>query len=284
MRMTHLRLSLLVLFCSGLLGSAHAQEGRLAAITGLKSIKVAHRTDATPFSFTTAFNEPVGYSVDLCKLVVEAMQRRLKLDALKIEWVPVTTLNRMEMVAAGKADLECGASTMTLSRMEQVDFSSTIFVESTGLLVKKDAGIASAKDLTGKKIAVIGGTTNETAVRNAFAGTQTTIVAVGTRDEGVILLERGGVDALASDKLLLVGAEFANPRALALLQDDLSIEPYALIIPRGDFSMRVAVNAALAEIFRSGEVVKIYDKWFGQKGLRRGPLLNAVYLLGAIPE
>ena len=282
--MTHLRLSLLILFCSGVLSSAHAQEGRLAAIVGLKSIKVAHRTDATPFSFTTAFNEPVGYSVDLCKLVVEVMQRRLRLDALKIEWVPVTTRDRMEMVAAGRADLECGASTVTLSRMEQVDFSSIIFVESTGLLVKKDAGIASPKDLIGKKIAVIGGTTNETAVRNAFAGTQTTIVAVGTRDEGIILLERGGVDALASDKLLLVAAEFANPRALTLLQDDLSIEPYALIIPRGDFSLRVAVNAALAEIFRSGEVVKIYDKWFGQKGLRRGPLLNAVYLLGAIPE
>ena len=282
--MAHLRLSLLILFCSGVLSSAHAQEGRLAAIVGLKSIKVAHRTDATPFSFTTAFNEPVGYSVDLCKLVVDVMQRRLRLDALKIEWVPVTTRDRMEMVAAGRADLECGASTVTLSRMEQVDFSSIIFVESTGLLVKKDAGIASPKDLIGKKIAVIGGTTNETAVRNAFAGTQTTIVAVGTRDEGIILLERGGVDALASDKLLLVAAEFANPRALTLLQDDLSIEPYALIIPRGDFSLRVAVNAALAEIFRSGEVVKIYDKWFGQKGLRRGPLLNAVYLLGAIPE
>ena len=282
--MACLRLSLLILLCSGLLGSAHAQEGRLAAIAGLKSIKVAHRTDATPFSFTTAFNEPVGYSVDLCKLVVDAMQRRLKLDAMKIEWVPVTTASRMEAVAVGKADLECGASTMTLSRMEQVDFSSTIFVESTGLLVKRDAGIASAKDLTGKKIAVIGGTTNETAVRNAFTNNAATIVAVGTRDEGVILLERGGVDALASDKLLLVGAEFANPGALMLLQDDLSIEPYALIIPRGDFSMRVAVNAALAEIFRSGEVVKIYDKWFGQKGLRRGPMLNAVYLLGAIPE
>ena len=282
--MAYLRFSLLILFCSGLLGSAQAQEGRLAAIAGLKSIKVAHRTDATPFSFTTAFNEPVGYSVDLCKLVVDAMQRRLKLDAMKIEWVPVTTANRMETIAAGKADLECGASTMTLSRMEQVDFSSTIFVESTGLLVKRDAGIASAKDLTGKKIAVIGGTTNETAVRNAFTNNAATIVAVGTRDEGVILLERGAVDALASDKMLLVGAEFANPRALMLLQDDLSIEPYALIIPRGDFSMRVAVNAALAEIFRSGEVVKIYDKWFGQKGLRRGPMLNAVYLLGAIPE
>ena len=282
--MAHLRLLLLILFCGGLLGSAHAQEGRLAAIAGLKSIKVAHRTDATPFSFTTAFSEPVGYSVDLCKLVVEAMQRRLKLDAMKIEWVPVTTANRMEMVAAGRADLECGASTITLSRMEQVDFSSTIFVESTGLLVKRDAGIAAAKDLTGKKIAVVGGTTNETAVRNAFSGTATTIVAVGTRDEGVILLERGGVDALASDKLLLAGAEFANPRALMMLQDDLSIEPYALIIPRGDFTMRVAVNAALAEIFRSGEIVKVYDKWFGQKGLRRGPMLNAVYLLGAIPE
>ena len=120
--MAHLRLSLLILFCSGLLGSAHAQEGRLAAIAGLKSIKVAHRTDATPFSFTTAFNDPIGYSVDLCKLVVEAMQRRLKLDALKIEWVPVTTRDRMEMVAAGKADLECGASTSRLAAWSRLIF------------------------------------------------------------------------------------------------------------------------------------------------------------------
>ena len=282
--MMRLVLSLLVLFGSGLLGSAHSQESRLTAIAGSKSIKVAHRIDATPFSFATAFNDPTGYSVDLCRLVVESMQRRLKLDALKIEWVPVTTQNRFEMVAGGKADLECGASTVTISRMEQVDFSNLIFVESTGVLVKKDSGIAASKDLAGKKIAVISGTTNEKAVRDAFAGSQSTVIPVRNRDEGVSLLERGGADAFASDKLLLVGAEFQNAQALTMLPDDLSVEPYALIVPRGDFPMRLAVNTALAEIFRSGEILKIYDKWFGQKGLRRGVLLNAVYLLGALPE
>jgi glutamate/aspartate transport system substrate-binding protein len=282
--MMRLGLSLLLLLGSGLLGSAHSQEGRLAAIAGSKSIKIAHRIDATPFSFVTSFNDPTGYSIDLCRLVVERMQRRLKLDALKVEWVPVTTQNRFDIVAAGKADIECGASTIALSRMEQVDFSSIIFVETTGLLVKKDAGIAVPKDLAGKKIAVIGGTTNEKAIRDAFAGTQTSIIPVGTRDEGVTLLERGAADALASDKMLLVGAEFQNPQSLKMLPDDLSIEPYGLMLPRGDFSLRLAVNAALAEIYRSGEVLKLYDKWFGQNGLRRGTLLNAAYLLGAIPE
>jgi ABC-type amino acid transport substrate-binding protein len=279
-----LGLSLLLLLGSGFLGSAYSQESRLAAIASAKSIKLAHRIEATPFSFATSFNDPVGYSIDLCRLVVDAMQRRLKLDALKIEWVPVTTQNRFETVAAGKADIECGASTIALNRMDQVDFSNIIFVESTGLLVKKGAGIAAHKDLNGKKIAVISGTTNEKAIRGVFAGTQAEIISVRTRDEGVTLLERGGVDAFASDKLLLVGAEFQNPQALMMLPDDLSIEPYGLILPRGDFSLRLAVNAALAEIYRSGEVLKLYDKWFGQKGLRRGALLNAAYLLGAIPE
>lgn len=282
--MTRLGLVILSLVWGGFFEVAHAQEGRLATVASLKSVKVAHRIDATPFSFVTAFNEPTGYSVDLCRLVVEAMQRRLKLDALKIEWVQVTTQDRFEAVASGRADLECGASTVTLSRMEQVDFSNIIFVESTGLLVKKAAGIAGAKDLGGKKIAVVSGTTNEKAIRAAFAGRQTTVVSTKTRDEGIAILERGGVDAFASDKLLLAGAEFQNPQALMLLPDDLSIEPYALILPRGDFSMRAAVNAALADIFRNGDIIKIYNKWFGQKGYQRTPLLTAIYVLGAIPE
>ena len=129
-----------------------------------------------------------------------------------------------------------------------------------------------------------GGTTNEDAIRNAFDGKKETIISVKSREEGVTLLERGATDAFASDKLLLVGAQFQKPEALTMLPDDISLERYALAIPRGDSSLRLAVNAALARIFRSGDVLKIYEKWFTPVGLRPGPLINAVYLLGALPD
>jgi len=281
-------LSLRIAFCIALFASltapGRAQEGRLAAIMNSKTIKIAYRTDARPFSYSSSFNDPAGYTVDLCRAVVDVMQQRLNLDSLKIEWVPVTTQQRFEAVGAGKADIECGASTVTLSRMEQVDFSSFVFVETTGVLVKKDTGISSTADLAGKKIAVISGTTNEAAIRNAFNDKQATILSVKSREEGVALLERGATDAFASDKLLLVGGQFQKPEALTMLPDDISLERYALAIPRGDSSLRLAVNAALARIFRSGEVLKIYEKWFTPVGLRPGPLINAVYLLGALPE
>src|SRR4029079_16918541 len=190
-----------------------------------------------------------GYTIDLCRMVVDVMQQRLKLDALKIEWVPVTTRQRFCASGAGKADIECGASTVTLGRMEQVDFSSLIFVETTGVLVKKDSAVSTSDDLAGKTIAVISGTTNETAIRNAFDSKQATIVSVKKREEGIALLERGAADAFASDKLLLVGAQFQNKQALTMLPNDISLERYALALPRGDASLRLVVNAALARIF-----------------------------------
>lgn len=276
-------LMLLVVLCTGS-DIAQAQESRLPAIASSKTIRIAYRNDAAPFSFVGAYNDPTGYTIEICQSVVAGIQRRLKLEMLKIEWVPVTIQNRFDAVAQGNADLECGSSTVTLSRLEQVDFSSIIFVESTGVLVKRDAGLSTAQELAGKKIAVIGGTTNERALRTIYSGDQAMVVPVKAREEGIALLEKGAVDAFASDKLLLVGSEFQNPRAIMMLPDDLSVEPYAIVLPRGDAALRLAVNAAFAEAIRSGEVVKIYDKWFGQKGLRRTPLLNAVYLLGAIPD
>src|SRR4029078_640651 len=143
-QMLSLRIAFCVAVVASLTAPAQAQEGRLAAIMSSKTIKIAYRTDARPFSYTNSFSDPAGYTIDLCRMLVDVMQQRLKLDALKIEWVPVTTQQRFEAVGAGKADIECGASTVTLSRMEQVDFSSLIFVETTGILVKKDSAISTS--------------------------------------------------------------------------------------------------------------------------------------------
>src|SRR4029078_10011250 len=164
-QMLSLRSAFCVAVVASLTAPAQAQEGRLAAIMSSKIIKIAYRTAARHFSYTNSVNDPAGYTVDLCRTMVDAMQQRLNLDALKIEWVPVTSQQRFVAVGASKADIEWGASTVTLARMEQVDFSSLVFVETTGVLVKKDAGISSSADLKDKKIAVISGTTNETAIR-----------------------------------------------------------------------------------------------------------------------
>jgi ABC-type amino acid transport substrate-binding protein len=267
-------------------GNAQAHDGRLAAIAASKTIKIAHRTDAVPFSFVDHDKNVAGYTIDICKEVVTSLARQLKIPALNIQWVPVTTQARFDAVASGKADLECGASTVTLSRMKEVDFSNYIFVESTGLAVGASVNVNKVEDLAGKKIAVIAGTSNEKvmAAKNEQLQLHATLVQVANREEAGAARESGHVDAFASDKLLLYGAQFKNPQALRALSDDLSIEPYAIVLPRGDWELRLAVNTALAEIYRSGEVEKIFGQWFGTLGLRPGSLLKAVYMLGAVAK
>ncbi|HWL31485.1 MAG TPA: amino acid ABC transporter substrate-binding protein [Xanthobacteraceae bacterium] len=267
-------------------GGAFAQGGRLKAIAAGKAIKIAHRTDAVPFSFIDGNKNVAGYTVDICKAVVTSLAHQLKIPTLNIAWVPVSTQDRFSAVAAGKADLECGASTVTLARMKEVDFSNYVFVESTGIAVGAKAAVDKLADLAGKKIAVIAGTSNEKvmAAKNREMKLGATLVQVASRDEAVAALEGGNVDAFASDKLLLYGAQFKDPRALRALSDDLSIEPYAIVLPRGDWELRLAVNTALAELYRNGEVEKIFGQWFGSLGLQPGSLLKAVYMLGAVAE
>jgi ABC-type amino acid transport substrate-binding protein len=266
--------------------SAQSLEGRLNTINSGKVIKIAHRTDARPFSYLNARNEPDGYTIDLCKQVVRSLEKQLGGQPLKIEWVPVTTDKRFDAVASGAADMDCGASTVTLSRMKQVDFSSVVFIESTGLVVRRAVGVNTIDGLAGKRIAVVAGTSNERAMtaRAQKLNLNATIVPVKTREEGVAALESGSVDAFASDKLLLIGAQFANAQTLVMLPEDLSIEPYAIVLPRGDWAMRAAVNTALAQVYGSGEIMTIFNKWFAQVGLRPSVLLSATYALGVVPE
>ena len=265
--------------------SAQATGGRLKTIAGSKTIKIAHRSDAMPFSYVEN-KEIIGYTIDICKTVVASLEKQLKVQPLKIEWVPVTTQTRFDAVTSGKADLECGSSTVTLSRMKQVDFSNYVFVESTGLVVKSTDGSAKLQDISGKKVAVIAGTSNEKAMAavNQKAQLNATLVPVKDRDEAVAALESGKADAFASDKLLLVGTQFKDMQSIRMLPDDLSVEPYAIALPRGDWELRLAVNTALAELYRSGEVLKIFNQWFGRIGLRPGLLLGSAYTLGALPE
>jgi ABC-type amino acid transport substrate-binding protein len=200
--------------------------------------------------------------------------------------VPVTLQSRFSAVASGKADMECGSSTVTLGRMKEVDFSNFIFIESTGIAVSKTSNIRSFADMAGKKIAVASGTTNEQAILAQIKQQKIEAVVVSVKDgpEAIAMLESGNADGFASDKLLLVGAKFKNPDAFMMLPDDLSVEPYGIGLPRGDWAFRLAVNTGLAQIFRSGMVLNLFAGWFNQIGLQMSPVLRVVYGLGALQD
>jgi ABC-type amino acid transport substrate-binding protein len=231
-------------------------------------------------------DQPVGYSIDLCKLVVASIERQLNTGSLRIEWVPVTLQTRFSAVASGKADMECGSSTVTLGRMKEVDFSNFIFVESTGVVVSKTSNIKSFTDMAGKKIAVASGTTNEQAIITQIKQQkiEATVVSVKDGPEAIALLESGSADGFASDKLLLVGAKFKNPDAFMMLPDDLSVEPYGIGLPRGDWAFRLAVNTGLAQVYRSGTILNLFAGWFSQVGLQLSPVVRVVYGLGALSD
>jgi glutamate/aspartate transport system substrate-binding protein len=277
---------LALLLTASLANAQVPADSRMKRIADTKSIKLGYRAAATPFSyFNEQTKEPAGYTIDLCRLVVDAIGKSLNAP-LKIEWVEVTTQNRFDTVAQGKADLECGSSTVTLSRMKSVDFSTITFVESTGLIVKASAGIAKAADLNGQKIAVAANTTNERALADLIkqGKIKATLMPVKDRDAGIAALEKGDADAYASDKLLLIGARFKDAKALQMLPDDLSFEPYAIVLPRGDWALRLAVNSALAEVFRSGLIFTVFGRWFNQINLKPGPVLLGAFALGALPQ
>ena len=265
----------------------HAQGyDTLKKIRDSKTVTIAYRTDALPFSFEKD-KQAAGYTVEICKRVVANLEQQLKIQPLQVKWVAATSQNRMDLVKNKQADMECGSTTATFSRMEQVDFSSSVFLDTTGLLARKAAGAKSLGGLAGKKIAVVGGTSNQKALDAALkrASISATIVAVANRDEGVNALQAGSVDAFASDKILLIGLapKVKDPAQYELLQDDLGFEPYAIVLPRGDAPFRLAVNRALGQIFKSDAIVEIFRATFGAD-FSPTPALLVMYGLGAYPE
>ena len=262
-------------------------EGRLKQIQETKTISVGYRTDALPFSFEDADKKPAGYTVDMCRGVIAVIERQLGVSPLQVKWVPVTTQTRFSAIASGQADMECGASTVTLGRMKEVAFSTLTFLDGTGLLIRASTTGNSLTDLSGKKIGVIAGTSNERALNEALKASvlSATVVKIRSREEGLEQLEAGTLDAFASDRVLLLGliVKAKDPKSLALLGDALSYEPYAIALPRGDWAMKQAVDAALAQIYRSSALPEIYSRWFGVLGAP-GPVLETMFGLGRLPE
>jgi glutamate/aspartate transport system substrate-binding protein len=265
-----------------------AQEIRptLDKIKETGAIQLGYRETSRPFSFRGSDGQPAGFSIDLCLRVAGAIRQSLKLPELKVAWVTVTPADRIPQLVKGAIDLECGSTTITFGRMEQVAFSHMISVDGGSLLATVDSRIGTVKDLAGKRVGVIPNTTTEKALAAALAAAsvQTTVVPVAEVAEGLRGLEEGRLDAYASDRLLLAGVltTAKNPAKLRLSDEFFSYEPYGLMLRRGDNAFQAQVNRTLSALYRSG-LVQIYERWFGPFA-KASPLVKALYLLHSWPD
>jgi ABC-type amino acid transport substrate-binding protein len=278
---------LLALFGLLLACGAQAQTAdTLKKIRDSKSITLGYRTDSPPFSFAASDGQPAGYTVDLCKRVVAGIERALGGGNLAVKWVPVTSANRFDQVTSGAIDLECGNTTVTLSRQERVDFSNMTFVDGGAVLVLAESKLGRLADLAGKTVGVKPGTTTETSLKAALKEKLIDARVVNVKDEAEAMaaLNDKRIDGYAADRVVLVGSVVLARSDIkyTLLQDDFSFEPYALMMRR-DPAFRLAVNRGLVQVYRSGAIKEIFDRWLAPLG-KPGPLLAAMYYLNTTPE
>ena len=283
-----MRLARTLLLALAFAGAAlPAAAATLDRIRDTATIRFAYREGAAPFSFKDRDGRVRGYSVELCTRVAGAIQKDLGIKELKVEWVPADAANRLELVTSGKADAECGTTTITLSREKTVAFSLPIFVEGGSALVDAKSKLTRFADLNGKKIAVIAGTTTEQALVREFnaRGLKAVLVPVKNTAEGMALLTKHKADAFAGDRTVLGRLKLTatRPADFNLLANDFSFEPYGLVLPRDDPDFRLAVDRTLAMLYRSGDIDPIFQRWLAPYGVP-GPLLNAMFYLNTLPE
>jgi polar amino acid transport system substrate-binding protein/glutamate/aspartate transport system substrate-binding protein len=258
--------------------------GTLDAVKQAKTIRLAVRDDAPPFSYKDRTGEPAGFMVDLCRAVVKHLASDLGLGEVKIVYVPVTAADRFDAIKGGKADLLCEPTSETLSRRGQVDFSIPTFVDGASMMVKAD-GPSEFGALADKKIGVLAGTTTEQSLRAALetTGLKADVVLARTHEEGINMLDAGDITAYFADRAILgyLVDMSREPDKLRIADQYLSIEPYALALPRGDSDFRLAIDRALSRIYKSGEIETVFASAFGAPP---NNTLKTLYLISALPE
>jgi glutamate/aspartate transport system substrate-binding protein len=255
----------LVLFAVSGAASAQAAGDTMAKIQASKTIVLGVRDAARPFSFLNEQKQSVGYSVDLCLNAVEEIKKELKLNDLKVQYKLVSGSERIPKLLSGEIDLECGSTTNTRARQEKVDFSYTFFVASMRVLTPKNLQVDSLRDLAGLNIALSKGTTSEKLFKQLEGGElKANLASYASNTEAYKALKDGKVRAFPQDDSLLIGLA-ANDKALDTLGVSalaLSVEPYAVMMRKGDTTLQAAVDRSLARLYSSGEINAIYSKWF----------------------
>jgi glutamate/aspartate transport system substrate-binding protein len=251
-----------LVFASG----AAAQEGTLKKIKDSGSITIGHRDASVPFSYYDDKQQPVGYSMDLCARIVDAVKSELKLPNLKVNHQLVTSANRIPLMANGTIDLECGSTTNNLERQKQVWFTITHFVTANRFVAKKSAKANALKDLKGKTVVSTAGTTNIKQVTelNGQQNLGMNIISANGHAEAFQMVETGRAVAFVMDDILLYSlvAQARSPKDYDISKDALSVEPYGIMLRKDDAAFKKVVDAAMVNTYKSGAIKGIYEKWF----------------------
>ena len=274
-----MKISLLMtaaLLGAGLATAANAQT--LQKVADANRISVSYREASVPFSYLIGSKTAIGFSVELTEAVIDDVRKKIKKPNLEVNYMAVTSQNRIPLMVNGTIDLECGSTTNNSTRAKDVTFSTNIFYTGTRLLTKKDSGIKNYADLAGKTVASTTGTTNAQVIRKYSADKKLDmqIVLGKDHDDSLLLVENDRAKAFAMDDILLFGlrANSKNPAALEVVGDSIQVEPYACFMRKDDPEFKKLVDGTLARLIKSGEFNRLYTKWFMSPIPPKGVNLN----------
>ena len=279
---------LLTIFLIGVLNatllSAQELQGTLKDIQESGKIKIGYRQSLPPMSFLSKDNIPSGYSLDLCNQIAAGVKNKIGRD-VSIEYIPVTAENRFEALASNRIDILCGSTTATLARREVVDFTQLTFVTGGSYMALKGRKIKNNFD--GKKLGVGKGTTTAIALKKLFeeTGTKVDIVLLNSLDEGISALKKEEIDILSADQVVLIGLVLKedSPGEFTIFPDMFSYDPIALAVRRNDADFRLVADRTLSDLYQSGQIETIYERWFSSFSSAMPSALQAVIKLNTMP-
>jgi glutamate/aspartate transport system substrate-binding protein len=258
--------TLVLLFAAAFASGAAAQEGTLKKMKDTGSVTIGHRDASIPFSYYDDKQQPIGYAMDLCHRIVDAVKTELKMQKIDVKYQLVTSANRIPLMANGTIDLECGSTTNNLERQKQVWFTITHFVTANRFVAKKSANLKRLEDLKGKTVVSTAGTTNIKQITelNTQKNLGANIISANGHPEAFLMVETGRAAAFVMDDILLYSlvATSKSPKDYAISQDALSVEPYGIMLRKDDTAFKKVVDNAMTQIYKSGQINAIYQKWF----------------------
>jgi ABC-type amino acid transport substrate-binding protein len=260
--------------------------GTLQQIKETGKMRIGYRESEPPMSFAKD-GKPAGYSIDICKCIVTEVKEKIGKD-VSVEYVPVNSENRFQALEDNKIDILCGSTTKTLSRSELVDFTQLTFVTGASMLTLRDAKVKDIADFNGKKIGVVKDTTTEKALHGMLKETLTDakIVLFDSGKEGLEAVVNKKIDAFSADQVVLIGliVTAPEPDMFSVVSNVFSFEPFALALRRNDADFRLIADRVISHLYRSGQILPIYDKWFGMLSDKRPLMFDALFQLNATPE
>lgn len=268
--------------------SASEQIPTLEQIKQSGKIRLGYRQSEPPMSFRNNEGNPIGYSIDLCSRIVTGVKNEVGNPDLSVDYVPITAQNRFDALTQNKIDILCGSTTKTLARSELVDFTQLTFATGASLMSLQEAPVNTLSDLQGKKVSVVRNTTTEQVLKAALKETLTDaeVVVVDSAVDGFEMLKNGKVDAYSSDQVVLIGLLLTSeaPQRYGVSEVTFSYEPFALAVRRDDADFRLVADRVLSQLYRSGQIMEIYQRWFGKFSKNIPGAIAALYQINATPE